>query len=65
MFAELAGEEQDAIKAIGAVLATRPELISMLKLDMVAANKMAKALKGNFNVPGLKAINKPVAASRA
>lgn len=56
--------EADAIKAIGAALATRPELIAMLKLDMPAAGKLAKALKHQFNVPGLKAVNKPVAASR-
>jgi hypothetical protein len=63
--AELAAPaEADAIKAIGAALATRPELIAMLKLDMTAANKLAKALKDQFNVPGLKSTNKPVAASR-
>ncbi len=44
--------------------ADRPELIALLKIDMPAANKMAKALKKNFNVPGLKAINRPIAASR-
>lgn len=42
----------------------RSELIAMLKLDMVAANKAAKALENNFNIPGLEAWNDVGGASR-
>lgn len=58
-------EESAAIAQIAAATASRPELAAVLKLDIPAANKMAKALKGAFNIPGLKAVNKPVAASRS
>lgn len=57
--------EQDVICAIAAGLANRPELIGLLKFDASAANKMAKALKGNTNIPCVKAVNRPVATSRA
>jgi len=59
-----AATETEAIILIAAAIEKRPELVSFLSIDMVSANKMAKALKGNFNVPGLVAKNKPVAASR-
>lgn len=42
----------------------RPELVAMLKLDMVSANKAAKALEANFNIPGLEAWNDVGGASR-
>jgi len=64
--AELATDEQTAKKLIcEGIAAGRTELYSMIDINMPAANKMAKALEGNFNVPGLKAYNNPVAASRA
>lgn len=43
---------------------SRPEFIAMLKLDMVSANKAAKALEANFNIPGLEAWNDVGGASR-
>lgn len=42
----------------------RSELVAMLKIDMVAANKAAKALEANFNIPGLEAWNDVGGASR-
>ena len=58
--------EDGAKRAIcEALSAGRFDLYSMILIDKKAANKLAKALEGNFNVPGMKAINKPVAASRA
>jgi hypothetical protein len=62
--AEATVEETEAVRLIAAALAARPELAGLLKLDMPAANRMAKALRKNFNVPGLKAVNKPVPVSR-
>ncbi len=47
-----------------AIAAGRSELVPMLKLDLSSADKLAKALKTAFNVPGLVAVNRPVAASR-
>lgn len=43
---------------------SRPELVAMLKIDWPAANKAAKALEGNFNLPGLEAFNDVGGASR-
>lgn len=58
-------EESRTVKAIAlAIAAGREELTPMLKLDMSSADKLAKALKTAFNVPGLVAVNRPVAASR-
>lgn len=45
--------------------AGRLELLSLGAIDMKAAGKLAKALKTNFRVPGMRAVNRPVAASRA
>lgn len=62
--------EEQALRAIvvacagGNPMTERTDLLAMLKLDMSAAGKLAKALKGAFNVPGLVAVNRPVAASR-
>ena len=66
--AELAqGTEEDEAKlAIArAIAAGRHELLALIKIDTTTANKMAKALKKNFNVPGMCAINNPVPVSRA
>lgn len=57
--------EKDAIRAIAASLAQRPDLIGLLKLDMSAAGKMAKATKADTAIPCMKAVNKPVPTSRA
>ena len=61
---ELERDEQHAVTQIAAVLASKPELVGLLSLNMSAANKMAKALKQNMNVPGLRAVNKQTAVSR-
>jgi len=42
----------------------RPDLLSLLAVDMKTANQLAKALEANFNAPGLLARNAPIAASR-
>ena len=55
--------EREVILAIAAALPNRPELVAMLKLDASAASKMAKALKDAMNIPGMKAVNNPVAVS--
>lgn len=44
--------------------AARPEFVAMLKLDMSAAGKKAKAEEANFNVPGLESWNDVGGASR-
>lgn len=66
--AELAaGKTEDDVKlAIVQAIAAggRQDLLPILKLDMVQANKTAKALKAHTNIPGMKAVNNPVAASR-
>lgn len=41
----------------------RKELLGLIALDTKAATKMAKALEENFNVPGLRAFNAPIAAT--
>ena len=43
---------------------TRPELLAFLTIDMATLHRQAKALEGNFNVPGFVARNVPVATSR-
>jgi hypothetical protein len=63
--AELSSTEEAAVKAIAATLEAHPERIALLSLNMKAANAMAKALESNFNIPGLRAVNNPVAASRS
>lgn len=54
--------ESEVIKAIAAAIPSRPDLIGLLSVNMSAANKMAKALEDNFNVPGLRSENQKVAA---
>lgn len=61
---EIERDEAYAIAQIAAVLGTKPELIGLLKLDLSAANKMAKALKKAMNVPGLRVVNNPTSVSR-
>ena len=53
-----------AMTGIEAIANGKNEFLSLLELDMKAANKLAKALEDHFNVPGLKARNDPVAATR-
>jgi flagellar biosynthesis GTPase FlhF len=48
-----------------AISAGRRDLLALVKLDMSAANKLAKAQKKLFSVPGLVSKDRPVAASRA
>ncbi len=42
--------------------ASNPQLMGLLKLDVSAINKLAKALKDVMSVPGFKAVNKPTLA---
>jgi hypothetical protein len=58
---DLADAKAAIVKAIGE---GRTDLLALIELDMSAANKLAKALKQAMNVPGLVAVNRPVAASR-
>ncbi len=63
--AELATTEENAKLAIVKAIADgRADLLPLLAIDMKAANALAKALKSAMAVPGLKAVNKPIAASR-
>lgn len=66
--AELAPGETEAgavTKIALAIASGRTELAGQLMRNTPSNNQLAKALKGAFNVPGLVAVNKPVAASRA
>lgn len=51
--------------AIAIASGNHPEYTEFLKIDWPAINRMAKALKGSMNVPGIVAVNRPVAASRS
>jgi hypothetical protein len=51
-------------RIVAAIAAGRTDLRPLLALDMVAANRLAKALKGSMNVPGLRAVDRPVGTSR-
>ena len=51
--------EDDAKALIVQAAATNPQLLGVLKLDMPAINKLAKALKQVMQVPGFTAINEP------
>ncbi|MBY0436902.1 MAG: hypothetical protein K2W80_01835 [Burkholderiales bacterium] len=58
--------EADAIRLIArGIVEGRNDLITLLKLDMSAANKLAKAQEQHMSVPGLVAVNRPIATSRA
>ncbi|MCA3109864.1 MAG: hypothetical protein ING91_19325 [Rhodocyclaceae bacterium] len=55
-----------AVQMIAKAIAEgRNELITLLKLDMSAATKLAKAQEQHMSVPGLRAVNRPIATSRA
>jgi len=56
-------DENGVKKKLVEHLKERPELLALLKLDMTAAGRIARALKAAFNVPGLVARNDPIAAS--
>jgi hypothetical protein len=45
-----------------AIAGGRTDLLALFKLDMSAANRLAKAQKKGMKVPGLQAVNRPVAA---
>lgn len=58
--------EDDALKLIVAAAATtRPDLLALLRLDTPSADRLAKAQKSLMSVPGLHAVNRPIAASRS
>jgi hypothetical protein len=58
--------EEEAKYAIACAIAGgRRDLLPLLDLDMPAANRLAKAQRKNMNAPGLVAVNRPIAASRA
>jgi hypothetical protein len=57
-------EEQAVLEIAGEIAAGRRDLAALLQLDMTSANRLAKALKSAFNVPCLRAVDRPVAASR-
>jgi hypothetical protein len=58
--------EQDTIRLIArAITSGRNDLLTLLKLDMSAANKLAKAQEQHMSVPGLVSVNRPIATSRA
>ncbi len=62
---EKADDDENVVKAIvNAIAGGRTDLLALLKLDMPAANKLAKAQKKHFNVPGMVARDVPVATSR-
>jgi hypothetical protein len=50
---------------VEAIANGRSDLLALLKLDMSAADKLAKALKGAMNVPGMLAVNRQTSVSRA
>lgn len=58
-------EEQALEMIVAAVAAGRRDLLALLKIDWSAGDKLAKAQKTMFAVPGLEAVNKQVATSRA
>jgi colicin import membrane protein len=58
--------EHGALQKICEAIADgRLDLFAVVKLDMSAANKLAKAQKKHMSVPGLVAVDRPVATSRA
>jgi ATPase subunit of ABC transporter with duplicated ATPase domains len=62
-----AGMREDDVKLAlcQAIAGGRPDLLALLAIDMPAANRLAKAQKKNMHAPGLQAVNRPVATSRA
>lgn len=63
--AEVTHEVSAKEMIVAAIAAGRTDLLALLNIDMKSANKLAKALKGSFNVPGMRAINKPISTLRA
>jgi len=66
--AELAPEktEDDAkLEIAKAIAAGRTDFLPLFKLDMGAASKLAKAQKGHFNVPCLKAVEETGSMNRS
>jgi hypothetical protein len=63
----LPDRDEDGVKfeIANAIAGGRTDLLALFKLDMAAANRLAKAQKKAMKVPGLQAVNRPVAASRA
>lgn len=57
--------EQALALIVKAAATNRPDLLSLLTVDMTAAYRLAKAQHNLMNVPGMKAVNRPVASSRA
>lgn len=63
--------EEAALRVVEAITGTpraqwaRRDLMAGVSIEMSVFNKLAKAQKKNMNVPGLAAVNRPVAASRA
>lgn len=66
-----ATSEEDALRLIveaatgvEAAKFLRPDLLAGLKLDWPTWNRIAKGLRAQMKVPGIRAVNKPVGASR-
>lgn len=63
--AEAHTEDMAKAKIIEAIAVhNRKDLMPLLTVDMAAANRLAKALKKSMDVPGLRAVNRPVGTSR-
>lgn len=58
---------EECLERIVAAIVTdgRRDLLALLEIDMAAADKLAKAQKKLMSVPGMVAVNRPVASSRA
>ena len=56
--------EEQALAQIVAAAAGNPQLLGLLKLDMSALNKLAKALKKAMDVPGYVAEDEPILAGK-
>lgn len=51
-------------KIVAAIAAGRTDLLALLCVDMKAADRLAKALKSAFSVPGMTAVNRPSSVVR-
>jgi hypothetical protein len=58
-------EEQALEMIVTAIAAGRRDMLPLLKIDWSACDKLAKAQKTVFAVPGLEAVNKQISTSRA
>lgn len=54
-----------AVTGIEPAKFVRPDLLAGVKLDWPTWNRLAKGLKKQMSVPGLRSVNKPIAASKA